>query len=339
MSDSPSVSVEPFFRDGGKTVALYVLNGAERTVSLCGRGAALVSYRLGTGEVGTGEVGTELLVRYDRPEDYAANPLYLGSTIGRYAGRISGAAFELDGARHELAANDGPNCLHGGPAGLHARDWEAEPFLEAGTAGVRFSTVSPHGEGGFPGTLRVVVEYRLRDDGELSFHAEARADRPTPVSLTNHAYWNLGGSADIRGHRARLFASRRLDLRPDRVPTGRLLPLEGTRYDLRAPLDAPKRAGFPLEGFDDYFVADRATGKAPSLTPIADILDAEGGRRLEVASNAPGFVFYTGDFAGCRGLCVEPSEYPDAPNRGEFPTAVIGPGESRSLDLVWRVRA
>ncbi len=333
MSDAPSVSVRPFFRaPEGRAVSLYVLEGADRSVSVCDRGATLVSYRLGAGAS-----GTELLLRYGKPEEYGSNRLYLGSTVGRYAGRISGAAFELDGVRHDLVANDGPNCLHGGPAGLHARDWEAEPFIEAGAAGVRFSIVSADGDGGFPGELRVAVEYRLLEDGELRFHAVARTDRPSPVSLTNHAYWNLRGSGDVRTLRARLFASRRLERRPDRVPTGRLLPLEGTRYDLRAPLDAPERAGFPLEDFDDYFVADRPAGAG--LSTLAEILDPESGRRLEVASNAPGFVFYTGDFAGCRGLCVEPSEYPDAPNRPEFPSSVIGTGESRTLDLVWRVGA
>ena len=333
MIGVPSVSVEPFFRtgrDGERTVSLYVLEGAGRSVSICDRGAALVSYRLGTGRM-----GTELLLRHDRPEEYGANRLYLGSTVGRYAGRISGAGFELDGTRHELVANDGPNCLHGGPAGLHARDWEAEPFTENGSAGVRFSLVSPDGDGGFPGELRVVVEYRLSGDGELSFHAEARSDRRTPVSLTNHTYWNLRGSGDIRTHRARLFASKRLELLPDRIPTGRILPVEGTRYDLRTPHGARPGTELPLEGFDDYFIADRPN--EAGLSTIAEIVDPSSDRRLEVVSNAPGFVFYTGDFAGCRGLCVEASEYPDAPNRPEFPTAAIGPGATRSLDLVWRV--
>jgi aldose 1-epimerase len=313
-------------------VRLHVLEGAGRAVSLCERGAALVSYRFGSAQE-----GTELLFRYERPEAYGTNPLYLGSTIGRYAGRISDAAFELDGRRYPLGRNDGPHCLHGGPAGLHARDWAAEPFTEPGTVGVRFSIDSPDGDGGFPGELRVVAEYRLRGNGELWFHAEARADRPTPVSLTNHAYWNLRGTGDVKAHRARLLASKRLELRPDRIPTGRVLPVGGTRFDLREGPGNAARSSSGLEGFDDYFIVDRPEEAETRLAPIAAIFEPESGRSLEVLSNAPGFVFYTGDFAGCLGLCVEPSEYPDAPNRDEFPSSVLRPGTARILDIAWRV--
>ncbi|MBN1241498.1 MAG: galactose mutarotase [Spirochaetales bacterium] len=335
MSDQPSISSKPFFRTReGRIARLFVLEIPGRAVSLCDRGASLVSYRLGL----EGD-GAELIFRYGCAEQYEENPLYLGSTIGRHAGRISGAAFELEGTRYVLDANDGPNCLHGGPTGLHALDWEAEPFHEAGAAGVRFTTVSRDGSGGFPGTLQLLAEYRLCENGELSFHSEARTDRPTPVSITNHAYWNLGGGSDIRAHRARLFSSRRLELGPDRVPTGRVLRVEGERHDLRAPLDATSRDGFRLEGFDDYYLAERNGIARTQTSTIADFLDPGSGRRLEVASNAPGFVFYSGDFAGCAGFCVEPSEFPDAPNRPEFPSSLIMPGTARVLDIVWRIRS
>ncbi|MFE2135812.1 aldose epimerase family protein, partial [Streptomyces sp. NPDC059466] len=180
---------------------------------------------------------------------YLAHPdPYLGALVGRYANRIAGGRFPLDGLTYHLAQNNAPNSLHGGDVGFDKRVWDAEPVGH----GLRLTRVSPHGEEGFPGRLEVTATYALDAAGALRIAYEAVTDAPTVVNLTNHTYWNLAGSGNAGGHELRLSASRLTPVDADLIPTGALESVDGTRFDFRT----ARKAG---AGYDHNFVLDKGT--------------------------------------------------------------------------------
>jgi aldose 1-epimerase len=338
----------------GERVSLFVLKAGDRTVTISDWGATLVSFMVP--QAGGME---DLCLGFPSLEGYLRNSPYFGSTVGRYANRLGGASFTVGGERYRVDANDGAACLHGGFRGFHLRLWDAEPIDEQGTVGMRFTLESPDGEGGFPGDLFVATEYRLRSDGELSIRHFASTSAPTPVSLTNHAYWNLGGRGDILDHELELRASRYLELGADRIPTGRILKAEGV-FDF----SQPRRIGLDVDtvgtaeprGYDHYFLVDEASAQAESrgnssagLVPIAKVHEPGMGRTLHIASTLPGFQFYSGNFLdgisgkpgepyrARSGFCIEPSLYPDAPNRPEFPPAILEPDASYDYLSTYRL--
>jgi aldose 1-epimerase len=207
----------------------------------------------------------DVVLGFREPRDYlSSHGPYFGALIGRYANRVGGAAFTLDGHTYQLPRNDGPNCLHGGERGFDRRVWDAEP---AGDSAVRLSRVSPDGEEGFPGRLAVSVTYTLEADGALRLDYRAETGAPTPVSLTNHTYWNLGGasgtagSGTAAGHLLRLAAGRITLLDGDSVPTGELASVDGTRFDFRE----ARRVGI---GYDHNYVLDeRRTAGRRAVRP------------------------------------------------------------------------
>ncbi|MFD6497995.1 aldose epimerase family protein, partial [Streptomyces sp. NPDC060188] len=200
---------------------------------------------------------------------------YLGALVGRYANRIGGACFPLDGATYHLAPNNGPNSLHGGEGGFDKRVWDAEPLEH----GVRLSRVSPHGEEGFPGRVEVSAAYTLDERGALRIAYEAVTDAPTVLNLTNHTYWNLSGSGSAIGHELRLDASRLTPVDADLIPTGELEPVEGTRFDFRT----ARKTG---AGYDHNFVLDKGITDTP--VEVAELYDPASGRVLTVATTEPG---------------------------------------------------
>ncbi|MFF1417400.1 aldose epimerase family protein [Streptomyces sp. NPDC058280] len=248
---------------------------------------------------------------------------YFGALVGRYANRIAGAAFTLDGTTHRLARNDGPNSLHGGERGFDRRVWDAEPD---GDHGVRLSRISPDGEEGFPGRLDVSATYALEADGALRIDYRAVTDAPTPVNLTNHTYWNLGGagSGSATGHELRIAAGRITPVDGAALPTGELTPVDGTRFDFRE----PRPVGL---GYDHNFVLD-APGRAGE-PPAAELYDPVSGRVLTVTTTEPGMQLYTGDhfdgkpYGPGAGIALETQHFPDSPNRPAFPSTVLRPGE------------
>ncbi|MEV8389843.1 MULTISPECIES: aldose epimerase family protein [unclassified Streptomyces] len=243
---------------------------------------------------------------------------YFGALVGRYANRIGGAAFTLDGRTHRLAPNDGPNSLHGGERGFDRRVWDAEP---AGDHGVRLSRISPDGEEGFPGRLDISATYTLDADGALRIGYRAVTDAPTHVNPTNHTYWNLGGagSGTATGHELRIAAGHITPVDSSAVPTGELAPVDGTRFDFRE----PRPVG---SGYDHNFVLD-GTG------PAAELYDPASGRVLTVTTTEPGMQLYTGDhfdgepYGPGDGIALETQHFPDSPNRPAFPSTVLRPGE------------
>ncbi|WP_371671789.1 galactose mutarotase [Streptomyces sp. NBC_00289] len=254
---------------------------------------------------------------------------YLGALVGRYANRIAGGRFALDGVTYELARNDGPNSLHGGERGFDKRVWDVAPLEH----GLRLSRVSPHGEEGFPGRLEVSATYTLGESGALRIAYEAVTDAPTVVNLTNHAYWNLAGSGsgNAGGHLLRLAASRCTPVDADLIPTGALDDVPGTRFDFRQ----ARKTG---SGYDHNFVLDKGVTDTP--VEVAELHDPVSGRVLTVATTEPGLQLYTADhldgpFAPGDGVALETQHFPDSPNRPEFPSTVLRPGEAFRSETVY----
>ncbi|MEV6193287.1 aldose epimerase family protein [Streptomyces sp. NPDC051920] len=263
----------------------------------------------------------DVVLGFSALEGYTAHPEpYLGALVGRYANRIGGASFPLDGVTYRLEPNNGPNSLHGGDGGFDKRVWDAEPVGH----GVRLSRVSPDGEEGFPGRLEVSATYTLDERGALRIAYEAVTDAPTVVNLTNHSYWNLAGSGSgsALGHELRLDASRLTRVDEHLVPTGELDPVEGTRFDFRE----PRKTG---AGYDHNYVLDKGLTAGP--VEVAELYEPASGRVLTVATTEPGLQLYTADhlgdpFAPNDGIALETQHFPDSPNRPDFPGTVLRPG-------------
>lgn len=242
---------------------------------------------------------------------------YFGALVGRYANRIGGACFELDGHTHRLTRNEGRNHVHGGARGFDKRVWQARGVAD----GVELSLVSEDGEEGFPGRLSVSATYTLDEGGALRIAYRATTDAPTVLNLTNHTYWNLAGadSGSALGQVLRIAAGRITPADAESLPTGEFLPADGTRFDFRE----PKPVG---AGYDHNFVLD-GTG------PAAELYDAASGRVLTVTTTEPGMQLYTADhfdgrpFGPCAGIALETQHFPDSPNRPGFPSTVLRPGE------------
>ncbi|MFC9328751.1 aldose epimerase family protein [Kitasatospora sp. NPDC057015] len=276
---------------------------------------------------------------------YAARSPYFGALVGRYANRIADGRFSIDGRAHRVPANDRGHALHGGPDGFHARLWQAEPAADR--AAVRLSLLSPDGDMGFPGALSVSARYALDESGTLSVTFEAVTDRPTVVNLTNHAYFNLGGagSGDVLGHLVEVDADHYLPVAPDAIPLGRPREVAGTPFDLtraRAIGEALAAEDQQLKnagGFDHCWVL-RPPARPGEPRRAARLADPASGRTLEVWTTEPGLQVYSAnqldgtlaDADGHRhppqgGVCLETQHLPDSPNRPEYPSTVLRPGE------------
>jgi aldose 1-epimerase len=260
-------------------------------------------------------------------DGYLAHPEpYLGALIGRYANRIAGGRFTLDGRTYTLARNNPPNSLHGGESGFDKRVWDGEPVGH----GVRLSRVAADGEEGFPGRLEVTATYTLEESGALRIAYEAVTDAPTVLNPTNHSYFNLGGSGNAGGHELRIAASRYTPVDADLIPTG-IEEVAGTRFDFRQ----ARKAG---AGYDHNLVLDKGVTRTP--VEVAELYDPASGRVLTVATTEPGLQLYTADhlegpFAPGDGIALETQHFPDSPNRPEFPSTVLRPGEVFRSETVY----
>lgn len=289
-----------------------------------------------------GKAGSvDVVLGYDGLEQYEREDGYLGALVGRYANRIAKGKFTLNGKEYILAANDGPNHLHGGRVGYSHRVWTVE---EADAERVVLTLDSPDGEEGYPGRLQVRVTYALEED-VLSIHYEAVSDRDTLCNLTNHSYFNLSGqgSGTVLDQEIRLFSSAYTPTDSTGIPLGVVEPVEGSPMDLRSPMPIGARIGesFPqLEqcgGYDHNFAVD---GRPGVVRPAAAVRSGTTGVVMEVETDSPGVQFYTANFLqegrkgkqgavyGRRhGFCLETQHYPDAPNRPAFPSVVLKAGE------------
>ncbi len=290
----------------------------------------------------------DVILGFDTPEAYLTNPSYHGVTPGRFANRIAQGRFSLDGIDYQLEVNDPPHHLHGGPTGFHSRIWKSD----VGEHAIRFSRVSPDGEAGYPGTLRVAVTYELTEDNAIDIRYEATTDAPTIINLTNHAYFNLAGegSTAIADHDLGIAASRFVEPGPDAAPTGRLLPVDGTPLDFRETrrIGEPDESFDPLRftiGYDQTMVLDEN-----GYHLAGTVRHSKSGRTLEVLTDQPGLHFYSGNFlTGTPGkggkpyphrsaFCLEAQHFADSPNHPDFPTTVLRPGESFRHRITYRFR-
>jgi len=262
-----------------------------------------------------------------------ARNAYLGAMVGRYANRIAGARFTLDDVVHRLDANDGPNTLHGGADGWGRRDWALQAHEPDA---ITFRLDSDAGDGGFPGDVISMVEYRV-EGATLAISASMLVSAATPVSLTNHTYWNLAGAAratTIDDHHLHLVPTEYLAVDDQLIPTGE-------RHSLAALMDGERLAGQVL---DHCAVAEWDpwdSGWEPTLaTHVATLFDPRSGRRMWMRSNQPGLQIYSADKLGIgarRGLALEAQQLPDAPNQAAFPSPVVRPGDGLRGTVRWSV--
>lgn len=279
-------------------------------------------------------------------DGYLENAPYFGGACGRYANRIAGGKFSLDGNEYSLFLNNGPNSLHGGKEGFMKKIWKAEPFDGEKEAGVKFTYSSPDGEEGYPGTLKTVITYTLTDANELRIDYKATTDKATVLNLTNHAYWNLAGAGSglILDHELTLNCSKYLPVDETGIPTGELATVEETCMDFLKPHKIGERIDQPVNGaggYDHCYVVD---GKIGQLRPAAKIVEPTSGRVMEILTTEPGIQFYTGNFlegtaktggAPKHGaFCLETQHFPDSPNRPDFPSTTLDPGETYTQTTV-----
>jgi aldose 1-epimerase len=297
----------------------------------------------------------DVVLGHDQFKSYLDNRRFFGATVGRYANRIANARFVLDGNAVQLTANNGKHALHGGPDGFDRKLWQITEIEEGAEPCVTLAYVSVDGEEGYPGRLDVRVTYRLTGPSELSISFEARADRPTIVNLTNHSFFNLEGvaaGAGILDHRLTVIADRFLAIDPEAIP----LPEEprtvtGTPFDFRNPSIIGSRIRHDEEqlrngkGYDHNFCLDGAG----ELRLAARLEAPRSGRVLELLTDQPGLQVYSGNYldGSIQGkqdllyrqsdaICLEPQVWPDTPNRPDFPSARLAPGDTYRHRTVYR---
>jgi aldose 1-epimerase len=262
---------------------------------------------------------------------YLRDTSYIGQLVGRYGNRIAGAAFELDGRRYPLSANDGGNTLHGGDVGFGKYVWQVLGVGGGKNSYLKLGHRSPAGINGFPGNLDVGALISVYEN-TLALQYEAITDAPTPINLTWHPYFNLSGdpTVPIDGHRLMLAADNYLPVNDARVPTGEIAPVAGSPFDFREPrsLRTPPRTQHPqfviTQGYDHCWVVDRQARVAGELSA--------NGVRMQICTNLPGLQVYGGYhlprvYPGWHAVCLEPENFPDAPNHANFPSSILRPGE------------
>jgi aldose 1-epimerase len=319
----------------GTAVTLYTLTNANGlTAKVATYGTIITELHVPDRDGKPGDI----VLGFDNLAQYLKGHPYFGCTVGRVANRIAKGRFMLDGKTYALAINNGPNHLHGGLKGFDKVVWKAEP--RAGAA-VKFTYTSRAGEEGYPGTLTVAVTMALTDDNELRLDYRATADKPTPLNLTNHSYFNLAGEGDVLGHELMIAAKQYTPSDSASIPTGEIKPVIGTPMDFTKPLPIGARfaqlSNEPV-GYDHNYVLNRAS-KGTLLA--ARVYEPRSGRLMEVHTTQPGVQLYTanyldGSLTGKRGVvyrqhsgfCLETQHYPDSVHQPRFPSVILRPGQT-----------
>ena len=353
MASSPrtSIDVRPFGTlPNGARANLYTLrNGTGFEARLTNYGATIVSILAPDRH---GDLA-DVLLGFDDFEGYARNRKFFGATIGRYANRIAGGRFVLGSNNYTLATNNGPNHLHGGLLGFDRAMWTPADTQRKGVVVLRYRSVD--GEEGYPGNLDVEVSFAVTDDNALRIEYRATTDRPTPVNLTNHAFFNLGAERDILGHEIKLFAERFTPVDDTLIPTGELRNVAGTPFDFRDParigarIDADDEQLARAGGYDHNYVFAKKSGQ---LAVAAEVYDRKSGRAMRMLTTEPGVQFYSGNhlngtvtgkggaiYTRRYGFCLEAQHFPDSPNQPHFPTTILQPGETYRQTTVYRFAA
>ncbi len=347
---SGEISHKPFGKtQDGAPVDLYTLrnrHGIEVKIMNYGGIVLSISVPDRNGEFGDVALG------YDNLEGYLKESPFFGAMVGRYGNRIANAKFTLNGKEYKLAANNGPNSLHGGLKGFDKVVWQAKSLATSEGPALELSYLSKDGEEGFPGNLSVTAVYTLTDDNGLKLEYTATTDKDTVVNLTQHSYFNLAGKGDGLNHEVMINAEKFTPTDKTLIPTGELKPVQGTPFDFRKPTAIGARINQDDEqlkfggGYDQNFVIDKPPGK---LGLMARVSEPTTGRVLEVLSTEPGMQFYTGNhlagtitgkagwvYKARNAFCMEPQHYPDSPNHPDFPSVVLKPGQEYHNTIIYR---
>lgn len=326
-----------------ESYTLYNIHGASATIITYGATLTQLFVPDKNGKLG------DVVLGFDKLESYEGDPHpFFGATIGRYGNRIANGKFTLDGKEYHLYINNPPNSLHGGKVGFDRRVWKAASSEDAQGEAVRFTYVSPDGEEGYPGTLTVSVTYTLTASNELQINYAAETDKPTVLNLTNHSYFNLGGTGDVLKHVLELHADKYTPVDATLIPTGQIASVAGTPLDFRKPTPIGAHIGEiqDIGGYDHNFVVN---GKPGTLRLAAKVDDPATGRQMEVWTSEPGMQFYSAihldpSIVGKGGkpyqkygaLCLETQHYPDSPNHPTFPTTVLRPGQKFRSETIYK---
>ncbi len=343
----------------GEAVSLYTLKNAHgMEAKVLDYGGIIVSLRVPDRNGRLDDV----VLGFDSLGDYERGSPYFGAIIGRYGNRIARGRFTLDGRTYTLATNNGPNHLHGGVRGFDKVVWTAAQFERGDSVGLVLNYTSPDGEEGYPGTLRATVTYTLTDKNEFIFDYQATTDRPTPVNLTQHSYFNLAGDGkgDILGHLVTLNADRFTPVDSTLIPTGEIKSVAGTPFDFRTSTAIGARIDRNDEqlrygrGYDHNFVLNKGGqggqgGTGGDMTLAARVYEPTSGRVMEISTTEPGLQFYSGNFLdgtlrgkqgvvyGHRsGFAMETQHFPDSPNKPAFPSTILRPGEEYRSRTIYR---
>jgi len=348
-----AISEMPFgTTEAGESVTLYTFsnnNGME--VSIMNYGGIITHLKVPD----KNGVVEDVVLGFDNLADYQKGSPYFGAIVGRYGNRIANGKFTLDGKEYTLVQNNGENHLHGGLVGFDKVVWEAETFENENGAGLKLRYLSKDMEEGYPGNLNVLVTYTIKKNNEIQIDYEATTDKTTVVNITQHSYFNLTGNAkrDILDHEVMIKSDNLIPVDAGLIPTGDLMPVEGTPFDFNTLTRVGGRIDDDHEqiklggGYDHCWVLNKSSQDALEWTIKA--VDPESGRVLELATTEPGVQFYTGNFLDGSltgkggvvykkryGLCFEPEHYPDSPNQPNFPSVVLNPGEKYQTTTVWK---
>ncbi len=340
----------------GKDVDLYTLTNAH------GMKAKITTYGGIITELDApdrdGKMG-DVVLGFDNLKNYLAGDPYFGAIIGRVANRIAKGRFTLDNKEYKLFVNNGPNALHGGQKGFDKVVWRAEPEETKDGPALKLTYLSPSGEEGYPGNLTVHVTYTLTNENALRIDYSATTDKATPINLTNHSYFNLGGpgSGDILGHEVMIAADKYTPVDPTMIPTGEIKPVKGTPLDFTKPTTIgerindlkPDEAAANPGGYDHNYVL-RGGDKEPALA--ARVHEPKTGRTMEVYTTEPGLQFYTGNFLDGtlkgknavvykkhQAFCMEADHFPDSVNHPDFPSTILEPGKTYTQTTMYKFSA
>ncbi|WP_082591403.1 aldose epimerase family protein [Duganella sp. Root198D2] len=345
----PSVSQSRFgeLADGRPVTEFTLDNGTGMLLRVLDYGCIIRRWTLAV----SSEEPVDLVLGFDTVREYETDASYMGALVGRFANRIAGGRFALDGKVHQLGRNEGMHHLHGGAAGFHKQMWQTGFHVENELARLIMYRLSPAGEEGYPGNLLVMVTYELLASGALRCTYQAASDQATPVSISQHSYFNVAGRGDVLSHLLWIDADLYLPVRDDLIPVGRAEPVTGGPFDFRlarcigSSLGTDDRQLMLARGYDHNFVLGAIPG------PQAWLRDPASGRRLRIYTDCPGLQFYSGQYldasAGGQGrrfgphagLCLEPQQFPDAPNQPSFPGMVCRPGEPCAMSTLYVVDA
>ena len=351
-SKGPKITKEAFGKmPNGKEVSIFTLvNASGNKVRVTNYGAKIVSIEVPDRNKKLGDV----ILGYDKLEQYLAGDKFYGSTVGRYANRIAKGRFTLDGVEYKLAINNAPNSLHGGPFGFHSVLWKAEEIKKDGYPSLKLTYHSPDGEEGYPGNMDVAVIYTWTADNALKIEYEATSDKNTVCNLTNHAIFNLrgAGTGDILSHELMIAADAFTPVDSTLIPNGEIRPVIGTVMDFNTPTAIGKRINEKYEqlvkglGYDHNYVLRNNN----SITNLAaSVYDPESGRVMEVYTTEPGLQFYSGNFLNGKdtgkgntkypfrtGFALEAQKFPDSPNQPTFPSTVLKKGDKYTQTTIYK---